>query len=319
MARRSFRIAPGFTVRIPSGGGRPRAGGNRYTDYERLEKSNKRQAEVDALSDLEHSLTSFHLEQFPITKPDPIATPPRINSSELAEQWAREAVQTVSLFRFLKRQELRLAAEQAAHHEADRLKQWNASEYQRLKLEREAEWQTLVSADPSNVRQLLVPALSKQRFRSKYFDLGDSPSQCVPLIVVLFEDLSLIPERYATLTPTGRPTVKQYTKTNRNSMYTKALGSFILGTAKRCFAAVPGVDNIQILVLRQEPDSSKLGAIYHATLNRFDTNALPFKTLDPSVEIMKVPDAVMARKGATAEVVSIAIENPKLIQVINSF
>lgn len=319
MARRSIRIAKGVSIRIPSGRS-SRGSGYVYSGIERAERASARAAAVEDIAEAERAVTTLHLDPVHVAKPPSVPHQPYIDPLLLSRRWQNEAVQEISIFRRKARKNARLGADQAASAEVQRLRRWNTSEYERMCSERDAEWQKLLLNTPRHVQQAITQALSNIPVKSQYVDISTMPTYCSPLIVLQFDGISLIPEQYATLTPMGRPTVKNRTKTNRNDTYVQALGSAVLAVARRAFAAAPGLDELQVLVLRQGSDTSHksktLVPIFHVAFNRVPTLELEWTKINPSEAILNLPTANLVREGRTGEIVEILLGDPRLDRAI---
>jgi hypothetical protein len=110
---------------------------------------------------------------------------------------------------------------------------------------------------------------------------------------------SIVPERRPGRTPTGKRTLKKRTKTEINDLYLKTLGSNVLATVKETFAAAPGTDAVQMLVVRRE--AGQLAAIYAGEFDR-PSFAGASGSRDPARSLLMAGDAQLNLKGKTEAV-----------------
>lgn len=59
-------------------------------------------------------------------------------------------------------------------------------------------------------------------------------------MVVVLEGIDALPERVPGLTPSGRPTLRKLTKTNRNELYLHWMASNVLATVREALAVARG-------------------------------------------------------------------------------
>jgi hypothetical protein len=89
----------------------------------------------------------------------------------------------------------------------------------------------------------------------------------------------MVPEQKPAVTPGGKPTLRKRTKTDRNEVYTRALASTVLATAKEALAVAPGTDEARVLVIRNDVGAATpvdhLGAIYVGRFARAALRAVP--------------------------------------------
>jgi len=138
-------------------------------------------------------------------------------------------------------------------------------------------------------------------------------------VVVLFWRLDAIPERRRDTTPTGRPTLKKRTKTERNEVYAASLASHVLATVRESFAVAPALRTITVVALRPEDQSSDTAtAIYAGTFQRTQVQALAWERLDPLSTILQADGAALQQKGRTSEVVPLSTEEVPELEALLS-
>jgi hypothetical protein len=142
-------------------------------------------------------------------------------------------------------------------------------------------------------------------------------------VIMLYEAPESIPDRKPALTPSGKPTMHKRTKTDRNQLYAASLASNVLATAKEAFAVAPGINSVAIMVMRKDPPSQNgrpaLSCLYCGRCKRERFQQLDWPQVDPLTEISTVPDALIERKGRTAEVVPLDLSDaPSLAGMLQS-
>jgi hypothetical protein len=122
-------------------------------------------------------------------------------------------------------------------------------------------------------------------------------------ISLMFADSDSLPERVPDLTPTGRPTLRQWSKTERNAFYLDVLGSNVLATVRAAFAAAPSIVSVAVAVLRAaDPDGPE--PIYWGTFERSTVESIDWGEAD-TVELLQEPeDWQLLTKGRADEVVA---------------
>lgn len=197
-----------------------------------------------------------------------------------------------------------------------------AAEQERREVVRAAEqqeldntWAKLQANDP----EVTLPALKKA------FADNDAPASALKCngdratVVMRFSaPEAIVPERKPARTPTGKRTLKRRTKTEINSLYLEALGSSVLATVKETFAAAPGTEVVELVVVRPETDeknNSQVTAIYAGEFHRAGyESASPGH---PGKALHFVPRAMLNLKGKTELVAPLDLkERPELAALL---
>lgn len=150
-----------------------------------------------------------------------------INSS-LEELWRRNGT-VASLV------ESRCAAEQA-HRQA---------RYDKLTQNAQSDWDLLTANDPVRTRTSVDSALRRRKLDALVM-LVDDEGLVVYVQVEQIDDWIEMAE--PALTPSGRPTVKKRTKTQRNRLYEAAIASAVLAASRCAISAAPGAQSVTSLV-----------------------------------------------------------------------
>jgi len=165
------------------------------------------------------------------------------------------------------------------------------------------EWQRLESNEPPVVTDAVRHSLEALPWTARVLGVtGDRAD-----LVIVFGSLEeLVPERKAGYTPTGRPSSKKMTKTERNSFYVEALASVTVASARRAFAAAPGLRHIASLAVREALDADAIEPVSYALISR---PALGRSSRESAAEVLTGGGTYeVERKGRTGEVVPLAIQ-----------
>lgn len=302
----------------------------------------------------ENGVRALRAELEPFGRP-PRADPPRaIDRKAVIGECRKDALQMVPLLRFgqrrqakaeaLTKAEANIAAEEenrrhAAMVEQQRLDQlWNrlqageaetssaAEREARAETERRAagqhqaqqrldeQWARLLANDPQAVMGVLEDAFADNGTPA-------TPIACQGAEVTLavkFGGPELVPERRPDITPSGRPTIKKRTKTDRNKLYFRALASNVLATVKETFAVAPAIAQASILVIREETstrDAGRLAAVYAGRFDR--TGEEDLSAAYAEVEIEHATDALFNKKGRTEEIAPLDLrDEPDLSEAL---
>jgi hypothetical protein len=140
-------------------------------------------------------------------------------------------------------------------------------------------------------------------------------------VLILFGSEDLLPHCRLALTSTGALTMRTRTAHERNAFYVEALGSAVLATVKKGFAALPGATELRVVVLRRDPGASSpadLEWIYAGNFPRHWAARLPWNALNPSQILLNAPGAKMHR-GAEGSVAGMPLSGqPGLSEIVSA-
>jgi hypothetical protein len=165
----------------------------------------------------------------------------------------------------------------------------------------DAAWDQLVSNDPATVLATIEDAFADN-------EAPAAPIDCdwgnVTLLMRFPAVDGLVPTATPDQTPTGRPTIREYSKTERNTLHFAAMLSHAHATVTEAFAVAPGIDSATLLVI--SADASSLTAIYAAHVDRssFERGAW----LSDGVAI-PAPNALVNLRGRTQELAPLSLES----------
>lgn len=355
MARMSFRVAPGVrmsvssrgvrtslgnsTARVSFGGGSTytsaRVAGVRVSQYHssprttlgQLERANNAATldeQLAQLAEIERRLVTLHHESFAPAAPRAIPLPALTDITRRSRELQKLSVKGINIFKRAERREARAAAHATAIKEGHARDLLNAEAYKRELQEAQADWERLVGHDVPTVLTALEEAFADNGSESTCIDVGVEDGARYATVVVLFGPAAMVPDRTPGFTPTGRPTAKRRTKSERNALYVDALGSTVLATVREGFAVAPSLDSIRTVVLRRDPDASTpaefLTAIYSASFDRAGAAQVDWRSVEPGQSLLTANQAEFRRRGAAADVVSLDLKGRlDLQQIVEQF
>lgn len=162
-------------------------------------------------------------------------------------------------------------------------------------------WRKLIANDPSVTLGVLEEVFADNEAPAAAIDCdGDRTT----VVMQFVQPEAIVPERKPARTPTGKPTLKKRTKTEINALYLEALGSNVLATVKETFAAAPGTDVVQMLVVRRETDKKHAGSLAAIYVGEFDRagHASASGTRNPGRALKPAAESVLNLKGKTEAV-----------------
>ncbi|MGQ0668717.1 MAG: hypothetical protein ACT4PO_03420 [Actinomycetota bacterium] len=136
-----------------------------------------------------------------------------------------------------------------------------------IQRELDEHWKLLLENDRHTVLESLEAAFADNQAPAAPINCEDGRAT----VVLLMEGEDLVPERVPSLTPTGRPTTRKLSQTDRNKFYLSWVFSNILVTVKEAFAVAPGLVAVTVVALRQETNpfgETDMSAIYTGTFAR---------------------------------------------------
>jgi len=272
---------------------------------------------IGAVERLEHQLVTVHQEEFTAAVPPVVPPPSPVDEGGIRRRLRAQAEAGIGWWRFGLRRAARRSADgqvaaAVAGAQADAERQ-----HQQAQAAADEVWRRLVGNDPPTVLAALEEAFEDNASPAAAIDCeGSSVS-----VVVVFDGPDLVPDRKFALTPGGRPTLHQRTKTERNQLYVQALASAAVATVKEAFAVAPAVQEVRLLVVRKEPQAATaadfLAAVYAGRFTRQRLAGLDWSTIDPLAVLLTAPDALFRRRGVAGEVVPIDLSGePELADVL---
>ncbi|MCP2336053.1 hypothetical protein [Actinomadura rupiterrae] len=280
--------------------------GFKVSQLERQVREAERLQQVAELARIERALVTVHHQNFAPATRAFVPLPPRTDPAPIEGRLREIHIGALGLFEFAKRRQVAEWARQAAFGQAQEADARMQAEYQRLMRDADLEWRKLVDHDPVAVRAALEAAFDDDRAPAVCLDVDDEDGVRYATVAVLFPGLGLVPEKCATVTPAGRPTLKPRTKTDRNQVYLAALGSTVLAAVKEGFAAAPSVQEFRVVAVRVAARQvNGFEAVFAGRFDRERCQATPWTRIDPAEALAGVPGGLLRRTGRTREVAAL--------------
>jgi flagellar hook assembly protein FlgD len=295
----------------------PRRGERRpIQSYESAARNADPASRVQALAALESSLVSAHQHDFAKAEPGVASPPEPVDERGIRRQARSEAVAGLSLFAFGARAEAKKKAEPVATgriREAEAAgEQAQAAEQHRL----DEHWRVLQANDPRTVLQALEDAFNDN-------DVPAVPIDCrghTVSVVMLYPGADIIVEQKPAVTPTGRPTLRKRSKTERNTLYAQSMASHIIATAREAFAAAPGINAVTVLTVAQSEavgGITTMSAVAATGFTRETVSKFNWERLDPWATIEAATPSLVNRRGRTGELAPLDLTHePEIATVL---
>jgi hypothetical protein len=270
------------------------------------------------------NMYSQHQRAFAKAKKPAVERPPQVDGERLARQWESEAVAGISPFRRAERREIRERARAAALVRAEEFNSTIDAQVAELEKQAKAAWTELRAHQPHRVVNALDDAFARYGLQATCEDAGLRDGQRFATIVVIFDPISVIPTSVLAINARGDEVSKRMPKADRNALYIDALGSSVLATVKCSFASAPSLQDARVIVLRHDAEATRvadrLQVIYRGAFERAATTSLPWRSLDPGVELLTANDAELQRRGVAEDVVPLDVrKDPALVSILAKF
>ena len=179
----------------------------------------------------------LHRGSFPAVQA-PVAPPiDEVDERAIKRRHQRAGTKGASWFARAERARARENALAAAQEEIDATKAQRQEQRATLQAGLDARWRALVENDADAVLSAL-----QEGFQGTGAALElDSNSLS---IVVPAPGLDVVPEHAPAVTPTGRPSLRKMTKTERNNLYDEVLCGHLLAAVRKTLAVAPGIEDV---------------------------------------------------------------------------
>lgn len=253
-------------------GGGGRSGRTSVTAYERQVRQTQRVQEIQSVIDLDNQLIEMclaHTGSFPLAE-RPTAPPPEsVSRREVRSALVAEATAKIPLLRVRERRSARRAALAGLDSAVLKEDERRAQELREHQAQLDDQWARLQANDPATVLAALEAA----------FEDNEAPAAAVSCredrvdIVLRWPQLNdVVPERKAGATPTGRPTIRKRSKSERSEFYLEALCSHSLATVREAFAECSAIQEVGLAVIRTGRDPARgddiVETLFLATMRR---------------------------------------------------
>lgn len=282
---------------------RPSSAAGSVADYEAELRRAQREQRIEEVTALGQRLLGHleaHKQSFPpIAKP--IIEPPRIDIEARVAAAQRDAAKEIARWhptrRRVAREEAGARAREAA--EADQAREIaHAAEAQKAV---DATWEQLLANDPATVLATVEDAFADNDVPAAGLDCSADEVT----ILVRFPPLDgIVPTHTPGRTPTGRPTVRAYSKTERNDLYLAALLSHTYAAVAEAFAVAPAIESVTVLVIQGE--TSFITPVYAASVTR---QAFRAGAWTHDGWAIPAPDGLLKLSGRTRELTGLDLTN----------
>lgn len=139
---------------------------------------------------------------------------------------------------------------------------------------------------------------------------------------MLLEGVDAVPTHRPDLTATGKPTLRAWSKTDRNNFYFQSLASNVLAAVLETFAVAPSIQRAEIVVVRPATGwdaSSSLEIIYRGNFNRESVQSHDWKRTSPLTALTETDLSRYKRGGRTQEVLAIDLsDEPETVAFVDT-
>ncbi|MGW1750978.1 hypothetical protein ACWCRD_36265 [Streptomyces sp. NPDC002092] len=181
--------------------------------------------------------------------PEPASVDPK---PFVESEWARRKIEA-RWWQRSRRQQIRKQARDYGESQAADVFTRAQRDQQERQSAADAWWGDLCRGERSVVTMALIDAFRDSPSPVEVRDACGS----VAIIAVVLPGSKVLPEKMAHTTPTGRLSAKAWPKTEFNQVYAELLGTHLLATIRRVWAAAPSLSDLRIIGLRAGADARR--------------------------------------------------------------
>lgn len=258
--------------------------GSRSTSGGAPGSATERRAQEFAEAQADHdALLTIHREQFapaarPIV-PEPAPVDPSVRARRIDARYTVER-EGIGWWRRADRRAARERATVAVDAELAAELDWARREHAYAQEQADIWWTALSHGDPTVVLDTLNDALGDNDEEAACVEVSDDGRTAS--IVMGTPPLEEVPERYAALTPTGRPTTRAHTLTDRNALHMHLICAHLAVTLKESFAVAPSLHHVRAAVVTPTetgPGILLAGAFDRDVVDHLDDDDAPLNLL----------------------------------------
>lgn len=232
-------------------------------------------------------MTSSHEQGFELKKPLP-PPPITVDRAAILEDARRQTLAGIPAWRVIERGRARARALNLAQIRGVVAQSEADQTWSRQLRAIDEEWAKLFENDPGVVRHTLQAAFSDNASRTLILDLAHDDAT----VGVVMDSVDALPTRKPGRTQTGRPSLRQWGRKDRNVFYMGVVGSTVLATVKEAFAVAPGLGSVTTIVLRHSPPPaaglrSTLDIMYRGVFERERYERTDWNKLEPAEELAR--------------------------------
>jgi hypothetical protein len=259
----------------------------------------------DELRKVEEQLTTAHLETFAPAERPQLPAPQVVHLKPLQRRHLRAARKGVWPWQRTSWRTATVRGLRAANEEALTEKQRRADDYASRQAELDTAWDLLCANDPEVVFTVVSQAFDDNEFPAAPINVDGNQLA----IAVFLPAVDFIPDQKAHITPTGRPSAKKRTKTERNELYLATVCSHVLATVQEALAVAPGVDTV--LALAAAKSGSSLEPVLMTRLERSELSEWAHTNADAVDVVMADTDSRVNLKGRTKELAPLDLSDDR--------
>lgn len=299
------------------GGGSRRASSS-LTAYERQVRQAQQLEEMVLLSNQLQRMVSVHQTAFPLAQPPKAPSPQPVDIAGMEKRAVKEATEGISILKRSARREAADRARSAAQAEATREWARRQEEHHEDQKDLDAAWDRLLSNDAETVIAALEGAFADNEAPAVPVDVVDGRVT----ILMVMEGEDAFPERVPKLTPTGRPSLRTLSKTERTQLYVGWMSSNILATVREALATAPHLQAVTVAVLRRGSPTPfgeiPIGVVYAGTFSREMCSRITWEKPEALDAILYADDLLMKSTGRTKQLAEIDLsDHPDLRAVVD--
>ena len=306
-----------FSVYSGTGSGSRRRPRSQYTDYERAYARAEREEAIESAAARDEALAALltaHEVEFPPAQRPLVAPPTIADTASISANLRREKFTEIPWYRRRDRgvaaAEARKEAEAKVEAETERKRTEVAAEQASL----DEEWRLLLENDPANVLLSVEEAFADNASPAAPVNCEDDELSVVIRVANLDR---LIPTHSYELTPTGRPTIRKRTRTNRNHVYLGLIASQALATVKEALAVAPGIQSVAFLVITDDEDEGYLTPLYGGRVTRTWADQVDWANAIALEALGSIEDSRWHWRGRTDEVTPLDLsDEPEIAALV---
>ena len=264
----------------------------------RAERSGRIQEALRAEEVLQEMLLVRTLVPSPAKRPlAPAAV--AVDGEAVVKRFERAAVRGLAFYRRGQRRAAKCLAQDAAAC-AIQAEQGLRSELQQRQQEQlDDAWGRLLVNDPSAVHAALTCEFARASDALSVVRVGGRSAT----IVVGSFGVASIPSEAPSVTPTGRPTTRKRSQSERNDLYAELLAGIAIGSARHVLAVAPALKEVEVVLIAHPEATPVLYArIPRGRLERVSPTLAAIRQVEDASD-----EFCLERKGRTQEVRPIAL------------
>jgi hypothetical protein len=191
------------------------------------------------------ALMAVQRVRFAPARPLAVPPPPAVDLAAFQQaEWARRKNEA-HFWQPAKRRRLREEAENAARASAEHERARLSAIQQDYRMRADAWWQALCRGDPQVLGTALATAFADNPAPVRICEAAGDRA----VLLLLLPSSTVLPSRKPHVTPTGRRSSKDWTKTEYQQTYAELLGAHLLATIRESWAVGPSLTDLRIVGL----------------------------------------------------------------------